>query len=625
MSASTLPRNTTLLDVPADIRRRIYHEAGLVHNCCLILSPSQIQDITGRSTMDASPSELLLTYNLLQVCKRINHEVGILICAQNSLVLVHEAIDYGLSFLRNLSPPQCAALRSVSIELHLHLPNMAYNRTPIESYSFENHLGRDEQINCDPLPLSTFRITSWLSAIRHVLSNTRGVLSLQLFCHGGYDNPINDVLQPFRKFPGSLRECELQLDSSIRANHAELRALAWEVASISKGLDPSLRSKPFRFFDLPPEIRQYILQFTDLVAPFNEIYWDSQRGFAITRPKHTCPDTSSCLGFPNSRVQNACKFLYCEGNSPQSTELPGCRSRTISQSRCTFHGFVCCQHRTGFSARCMCWTKPTALFLASRRLYHEAIQVLYSQNRVIIIPSERFSTPLGMCHKRLDVSVFITRHMWPEVLHHIRTLECMFPGVDFKNTKQDFSNLLDPYYLDFCFAMDHLQNNADTTRLTVIADITFTSSVSRANDTWFHEQLDQIKENPDLSSIFSAHMRLLRPFQKLRGKANFFVNLGWSCWPWAFSIPSDFACGVPRPQVSRVIEFSRVIEYWAKVHNIEKWLEAMIMGDGPDSKDRTKPEPTPSGLMYELRGKPNFTTWPGYRGYIFSCLLESRY
>ncbi|KAI0142631.1 hypothetical protein GGR57DRAFT_486001 [Xylariaceae sp. FL1272] len=609
MTITARGENATLPNLPASIRRRIYCQAGLVHNCCLILSRKKSQLRMRRFGMDASAGELRATYNLLQVCKDISREVGVLICAQNTFVLVHEEIDYGLSFLRTLHPAQCAALRNVSIQLHLHAPSMIYDRAPWEGRLNDPGWWPENEMRRDPPPLPSHRLASWKAAARHVLSNSRGELCLRIFCHTGYQSVTHEVLQPLREFPGSLRECELQLDSSIRSTHSQLRTLAWEVVDLAKGLDPVLRSDPFRFFDLPPEIRQYILQFTDLVTPFKEVYWDAKHGFGVTQVVHPC-DAFSCRGFSNPRVQNAYRFLDCRHNGLPATERPGCRNRNTSQDRCPWNGDICCLYRTGYSARCVCWVKPTALLLASRRLYHEAIQVLYSQNSVIILPSEELKTPVGTIQKRFDVSTFITRHMWPETLHHIRTLECVFPAVDPRLA----GDPLDPYYLDFCFAIDHLRNNSNVSQLTVIANVTVLSSVMEDDDRWFHEQL---KKTTDLNSILSAHIHLLRPFQKLRGNAKFFVNLEWAWrWPWKNSTPFDMVCVQPRRQVLQ----RRQNEYCAEVQTLEVWLEAMIMGDDYDTKDRSKLKQNPSAWNSRIQNRPDFLQWGANNWQLFSYL-----
>ncbi|KAI1345905.1 hypothetical protein F5Y01DRAFT_322520 [Xylaria sp. FL0043] len=495
----SLPTANTFLGLPAAIRQQIYYDAGVIRHICLALVPKHHRNhLTKLQRRRVSTLVLTgVTYNLLQVCKEVNQEVGTMICAHNTLIVAHDEIDYGLTVLLGLSHQQCAALGNVSV--HLVLKASANSWLPVER----------------PLPnesLSEARIALWVAAARHILANSHQNISLQIFCHTGASSNSISVLQPLVDFPGRLKRCEIQLDCKIGANHVQTQELAYETACIAEGLDPSLRSGPFRFFDLPFEIRQYILKFTDLVTPFNEIAWSASRGFRSSYMLKRCPGEEHC-------------------------------------------GKI-------------------------RRLYHEAVQVLYSCNRVVIVPSGNFKTAITPISRRFDISTFITRHTWPEVLQHLRDIECVFPAIDplYANISRE------PHFFDFRFALDHLASKVDLEKLTISVYLTMLSSELLDDDEWFHRQL----KFKDTLPTLHAHAEILKPFSTMRGIKGFFVNLEW---------PSRFGY-YDSPEASRRMFglYKREIE----VHNQELWLEKMVMGHQYDPNLSGKLTRWPSAWLHRM-------------------------
>ncbi|KAI1261309.1 hypothetical protein F5Y18DRAFT_209015 [Xylariaceae sp. FL1019] len=565
LSTMSSSQESNFLRLMIEVRSFIYHDAGLIRGRCIPIAPTSYQASERRWPLSSVPG---MTHSLLQVCKQVKQEVGMLICQHNTMALVEEEIDYGLAFLRSLSPQQCAALKSLSISLYQRKRKWRPEE-PADSLH--------PSWASNPQPL----LDSWLSAARHVLSNTQQTLAVQLFCHTGYNAITNAILQPFLEYPGHLKELELELDYKKGAKHFELRTLAWQTVCCAKGADTGLS---FRLFDLPAEIRHHILSYTDLVSPSNEIYWNARQGFKVLRLFDDCwsPHSEALIGTCNETSHQECRFFSCENSVSPATGLKCCESqvnidhRWDCDGRCHWTGFVCCRSWTGYSSRCRCWSNPRSLLIANRQLYREAIRVLYSYNRVIVVPSEDFRVPIGPINKRLDIATFITRHMWPETLNHLRDLECVFPCIDPSSP----SLAHDTYTLDLCFAIDHLATYACMSQLHVSVNLTTASSVRQDDMRWFHREL---KMHGVVTAVRS-HSQLLSAFRSLKGAKDFFVKLeyGWHVYD---NRPDERGHGT----------WSTL---YAEIDFLERSLERMIMG-----------EEYTSGLEKKLHRKPAIWPW----------------
>ncbi|KAI2464992.1 hypothetical protein F4781DRAFT_425092 [Annulohypoxylon bovei var. microspora] len=515
------------LDLPPEIRVRIYNIAGLLVGANLRLTPREVDTF-----LDWQPSlaSLHFTYNILQTCKAINAEVMALICSQNTLIVVHEYVHYGLRFLRRLNPQQCSSLTDLFVQLHLEAPVL------------DSEVVDEMQLSSSPKSLHRILLTSWQATAKHILSHTTPrTLSLRLFCDTGLSHSTFAVLQPLREFPGVLKDCELQLHH--QKGNTRIRAIAWEASTRAKGFDPGLWDRPFRFFDLPTDIRRYILEYSDLVTP-------AARGFRIATARIKCGG-EDC----DTHLHNGCRFLFCAQPSSMAT------------------GYICCRHRSGYSSRCQCWVAPRALLLANGSLCREALQVLYSCSRVVVVPSEglRSSLRLDGTVTRLDASRFITRHMWPDILHNLRTIEFVLPAVD------PASNLVpgELFYLDLCFAIDHLKAHADIPKLTIVVIITSAVSLTGSTQKFLTSEL----LNGSKALILRAYVQLLDCLKTLRCMRRFFVHLEWAS-RWSMD--------------NRHVSSQDFNEFDWEFRTVESWLEKMVMGHEYNSEIAAKIDDQPS-------------------------------
>ncbi|OTA98876.1 hypothetical protein M426DRAFT_325624 [Hypoxylon sp. CI-4A] len=533
----------SFLDLPADIRRRIYRDAGLLVGTHILLRSGSKSDYP---LCLAPKAQYQFTYNLLQICKSVYVEAKSIICEENKLIVSHHNIEGGLEFLRGLSPQECSKLRDIYVHLHVTRP-------------FHDEDGKWWRPSA--APLSRSQIEAWQRAAAHVLSHAGSRrLNLHLVCDMNDDDNnesmIGDVLEPLLNHADAIGECELRLHPK---RHGWISKLAEETAARVKGLDASSRSQPFRFLDLPTEIRHKILEYTDLVTPHNQAQWNSERGFYVDRRQDYC-------------ASSMCDNPELESGTGKPSKGPG------------ITGSFCCARHSGYSPRCKCWAPSQALMLVSRGMYVDACHVFYSRNRIIVTPSG--GVPTGISSRvppmRLDASKFITGHMWPEVLYHLRCLEIVLPPLDPDMFPTESSSL----YQDWALAIDQLSRNVNVNNLTITVHITMFGSLRGRN----RAQSQEISwPEPDIEFMIRTFARLLAPLQTLREMNRLFVHLVWP-WNWLSGayMPQDRLKSRSGTNVTRRIE------------EIEASLENSVMGAEYDSATKGKAAETPNMQLYEI-------------------------
>ncbi|KAI3319637.1 hypothetical protein HD806DRAFT_508632 [Xylariaceae sp. AK1471] len=563
--------STSFLDLPPTIRQRIYEHANLLTGENILLGPKWGRD-PDYSQFWIEPEQFDLAHSLLRTCKAIYTEVQSFLYAKNGIVVLHDNVEDGLSTVRRMTQEQCHNLRDLYVHLHVK------GSDPHET-------------------LSSQRIAAWRETARHVLSRVSpGTLSLHLICDTGYSEETHAVLEPLLAFAGTLKACELRLGSkrdSYLVNFAHETVARIEARNYAL----SLRNKPFRFLDLPAELRLHVLRYTDLVTPYNEVEWNPQQGFRVLDPTlhahHVKPHADLCRDIENrlyKGVENpfggtlyrSCRFFRCKPDSAWET------------------GDFCGRSRSAYSPACQCWILPGPLMVVCRTMYAHAIEILYSCNRIVLTPPyspNRFSViPSGNNYEirlspdrsppRLDAARFITRHMWPrQALQHLRCLEIVLPKLDPLFCPDPSS----PLYLDWRFAIDHLKAHANLSVLTIIVHF---SLDNRDRPPWFGYSERTRKWGRGREGMMRPHMRLLTPLQAMRQTERLFIHLEW-LWRWKpykhkFWIDWYGSCLEGREN-----------EFFT---DIETWLEHIVMGDEYDSLAVGKAEERPSEwLKKELR------------------------
>jgi hypothetical protein len=535
----------SFLSLPPQVRRRVYEEAGIFHDEHIFLQPRPPR--IWYTEFDEEDKAFQFIYNVLQTCRTIHDEVKHIICTENHLVVDQRNVEYGLYFLSRLSPQVCFDMTSLSVKLYRKAPRGS------RSYGFDRTI-----------------IRAWHAAVGHVLTHAKpGRMTLHLVCETGDSESTRLILQPLNEHPGVLKECHIRLDpfrNGCTSNLAE------EAALRAKGLDRDTES-PFRFLDLPAEIRSNILTFTDLVTPTGEVQWSAKKGFGTISAHSWCG-----IGLHDDSVgavEHAFQFWACQSWHP-SLDVPFCRA-----------------DMSAYSSRCKCWMPPKSLMLVNRSMYQDAMAVFYRCNRITVLPDpnavEAYIGP-GM-RGRLNASRFITRHVEPMMLSYLRHLEFVFPGAWWTGASVDPEN---PDFLDWRFAIDHLRAQANLAGLKLIVHMRLKfERYHPPPRTYDHRRIFELHFTNGGSLQFAGsktHLLWLQPLKVLRegGLQRLFVFLEWT-WHWT---PSN-ACSPHRCRFdpSPVDECTK---------EMEVWLEKRVMGDDYDSSKMGKMGEYPGQWMFNL-------------------------
>ena len=401
----------SFLDLPYNIRRHIYILAGLVRFCPIDLNfegtdrKSYIaerrllrESIQADGTLEVLPEEagrdapfsnllpkgcvhlfrkyLLsddyigfqdcicqpLPYGLLFVSRRIHDEVSRVLYSENSFS-ISRSNRLSLQPLESLSSRALAALKTLTIRLNC--------TTCIETHHCVDPPGRcachpscNRQGRHDGLIDHTDNrgravIKDWKRTLEklapHVQSDR---LTLAVVCDVKSLSVGKEVVQPLFMLP-ALKHCSIRLNPKPGCR---LRSLA-ESAALRMTKPPQCEaSSVHHCCDLPGEIITMILEYTNLVVPF-DLEWCPERGL----PPFTC-----------------------------------CRRCNDSLEACS-----CSGHQAAYSTTCVCWRLPRPLFLVSHQLYKLASHVFFSRNRFVISPFRREMPFASQTPLMLDMTKFL--------------------------------------------------------------------------------------------------------------------------------------------------------------------------------------------------------------------------
>lgn len=490
----------TFLHIPLSIRQRIYLYAGLVTGT--YISYPDFERVENDSDLRVPHEDFVVTWNLTNVCLQMREEIEAMLVNHNVCIYQDDTLEDGLEFLWQSSPYVCSMLRNVYIHLHV-MPSHFY------SYGLKK-------------PLKWRLIEKWQKAAANILAHaTPGQLSLHLICDTGDSKKTAAVLLPLYDFPGRLFELDLRL-LDRKGGDPKLSILAREAALQAQAPNPRA-SGYFRFFDLPPEIRRNIFEYTNLVAPFRKVHWE-----------------------PKWQFYAAGVFCECDGSVCLEEDLHNnSMGRCGAWSRIT--GDFCMHDHASHSSRCNHSHSPLPLLLTCRAMYEEAIEFFYSSNRIVIQPDFdvkgiTFAGPSTLVEQPLDTEdpaaqtnmtdldhyyasqsylsrdstkIFIEK-VGPKALKLIRNLEIVFPQI---GPSSDLSDTA-PAYREWRMAVDHLVNLArkeDVRKLTLIVHIWTAPAGS-------FRSVPLEKTAPILDT---KGPRLLHPLRALLQLERLFVHLEW--------------------------------------------------------------------------------------------------
>ena len=230
------------------------------------------------------------------------------------------------------------------------------------------------------------------------------------------------------------------------------------------------RGGPFRFLDLPRELRQRMLRFTHLVAPFREVLW-KQRRFAL---------------YP--RAQG----LDCERDWKWARHF-------------------CCRSGRVYPP-CACYRPPIYFFLVCRTMSEDARQVFYSSNRFILVPELPLHPMAGDSMTLLtDANAFLSKALSVQSLRHLRDLEMFF----YYRTYSAIAEEGRAGELAVNPTVQLLAQNMGRLSLTVQFDPHFSRAYA-----------DLHARDVPLETQLTAQARFVALLQPLRHLAAFFVSIG---------------------------------------------------------------------------------------------------
>ena len=509
------------LHLPQAIRHRIYIEAGLVHN----------EDIDLHNRSDASESWLsydnfILSYNLLLTCRAIYTEVSSIIYSTNRFFIQYNR-SLGLRPLLNLRPQSISLLTHLTVHLNV-------TSCPVGQPCCKTHPGKQKTRHTTPLVISSHRhraiLSDWRRAANYVTSHiTSSRLHLDFICDVEGLAAATYAVEPLLNVP-ILSSCSIRL--SQQAN-PPLQHLAVQTAARAVGAHLDHQRPPFRFLDLPREIRRQVLEYTDLVSPLCEVEWNPDEGFYLRYSSWRCGGEWDCP----PGLHYACQFRNCWEYSNT--------------------GCFCRRYHAAYSSTCHCWSPPTPLFSVCRSFQQDCQDIFFEKNRFIITPSKGCTRTANETPTRLEIST-LTKALPVNALGYIRYLEIVFPPFD-----EDYLRPHEPAYQDWLEIIDYVRDKLNLSALTLrvyMADY----DVHGHHVTPFRRNMTKEQGK----AVVAMYFRALTPLSKLNQVSRLFLHLAW---PFTWTRAGR---QVRRETPERVKQ---------QIATMEQRLESLVIGDAYNS------------------------------------------
>ena len=244
------------------------------------------------------------------------------------------------------------------------------------------------------------------------------------------------VVDPILNF-AKLRRCVIRLGHDPDSTLAKL---AEKTALRATGHQLDEFGLRFRFLDLPREIRNQVLQYTDLVTPIKEVMWNPKECYSVCYCISHYDEEDEAFFGEDSAIGHSSKFRNC-----WATAGVGC--------------FCRCFHAVS-SSMCHCWSPPRSLFLVCRDILNDARNIFFSKNRFIITSSKGPNCIAEGTPQRLEASIFLISVVPFTSLRYLRSIELVFPPFE-----KDYLRATDPAYSDWLQTINYVKNELCTPML----------------------------------------------------------------------------------------------------------------------------------------------------------------
>lgn len=460
-------------------------------------------------------------------------------------------------------------------------------------------------------------IKQWEGIIRKLANSIRpGHLTLYLIANVSDFKTAEMLVAPLMWLP-KLEECAIWLN---RKPMLELNILLEDTIQRITEPKSSHSITPFRYLDLPTEIRWRILEYSDLVYR-GDLEWKVPMSQLGRITKHYCSckyayrwstDNVGSYDYSSRKALHTrnCTPVYHSSKQLQSIS-DGIPHGSTSPIHCPYHPYDDERYpnvghcQKGASEFCECIFKcdhtaisssyipkrrkgAHSLFLVSKKVRQDAIPVFFRHNQFLVTPPATGpayiigqipdmlrlnQTIIPM--PRTELSYFFS--MLPRnALQHIRRLEWLLP--------QSFNYIRAPKaaYFDYLDTIELMAHALSLSRVTLVLNF----RVYPDYDFWWHDRFRREDgavwphRRPEDSAFYD---RILLPLRRLEGLKDFFVYLK-RVW-----------MGGPQYHYRT---YSRDIALYDRD---EMKYEKLVMGEDYDSRSRGKPWTT----RYEEKLRPH--------------------
>jgi hypothetical protein len=488
------------LELPATIRRRIYHEAGLVSNRIIHLNYWRLRRnrdllLKGYFTFE---NTLLpaLPPSLLAVCRAIHDEVRKVLYGENKIIISATA-PQGLRALERMSQ---ATLREIQL-LVVRLNVSSCPRTCCGGRGYRCGNGRFgcSDLSSHDAPLSSganqLTISQWHRICTKLAGSIQAKkLALYVTCDCADRTTAQMINEPLLSLP-ALRDCGLRL---AMYPDQDLTAMAEDTVRYLTRRSQPPPLLPFRFMDLPKEIQLHILGYASTV-PVAEIICTQQK----LRYWTPCETRWAIMDPATGIIDASLKGCFC------------------SAAHSAFN----------FSCPCSGSASPFSMFLVSRDFRDCAMESFYGQNAFTVVmegprSSRQNSTAPSLSsddasddqpiEMQPDIAIVAGLIRFPpQSLSYLTSLNLLFESPETEYLLHDqlgWHNWLE--------TIDTLSRAADLPALTIQL---------RMRESYYPEFDDaQPPVDPAHEArMLRTHETLVRPMKALRGLKNLFVHLNW--------------------------------------------------------------------------------------------------